>query len=84
MEATGQIYDFSSSFPSRFSTIFAAIDIFMKNEEWSNYMNDLEEVNKKTGGNEMVRPIVVVKVTGIIGLILLVLVCTVCWISGLG
>lgn len=82
MEATGQIYGFSSSFPSRFGTIFAAIGTFINNEEWLNYMKDLEEVYKKTGRNEMGRPvakILAVSVTGIIGLILLALVCTVCW-----
>lgn len=47
----------------------------------------LDELSKKTGGDEMVRPItevVVVGVIGMVGLVLLALVCTVCWIGGTG
>lgn len=80
MQDTGRVYDFTSSFPTRFSTVFSAVDAFMKNEEWSSYIGSLSEAYEKTGGNELVRPIVAlgaVSVTGIIGLFALALVGTV-------
>ncbi|KAL0640628.1 hypothetical protein Q9L58_000297 [Maublancomyces gigas] len=76
MEATNRIHGFSSCFPTRFSTIFAAIDTFMRDEEWSKYIFGLDELRKQTGVDEMVRPItevVVVGVIGVIGLVLLAL-----------
>lgn len=79
MQDTGRVYDFTSSFPTRFSTVFSAVDAFMKNEEWSSYMDSLGEAYEK-GENKLVRPIMAlgaVSVTGIIGLFALALVGTV-------
>lgn len=76
------LYNPSSSFPSRLNVFYSITNIFQDSGPWSDRMNALEDLSKKTGKNHLVKPIAqfgAVLLAGVVALIAFALVCTVWW-----